>query len=75
MKIQNKLKQEYLISKGIDDFFTGISNAFHFFTDYFKAVISPPFEFAEIGRSLFMNYGKRSINMSDIYVRPLPMKG
>jgi phospholipid/cholesterol/gamma-HCH transport system permease protein len=62
MKIPNKQKQKYLISKEIDEFFTGISNAFNFFIDYFKAVVSPPFEFAEIGRQCYQ-IGCKSLSL------------
>jgi len=53
MKDQNKQKGKYLISKGVDDYFTGVSNAFHFVIEYFKEAFTPPFEFAEIARQCY----------------------
>jgi phospholipid/cholesterol/gamma-HCH transport system permease protein len=48
-----KTKDGYIISEGIDAFFSGVSNAFHFVIEYFKEVFTPPFEFAEIGRQCY----------------------
>jgi len=53
MDTQNKQKEKYLISEKVDDYFTGVSNAFHFVIEYFKEVFTTPFEFAEIGRQCY----------------------
>ncbi len=53
MEITTKQKQEYLISKGVDNFFTGVSNAFHFSIQYFKEVFLPPYEFGETIRQCY----------------------
>ncbi len=45
-----KLKQRegYFISRGVDDFFTGVYKASLFIAQFFKEAVRPPFEFKEI---------------------------
>ncbi len=39
---------KHLLSEGIDDFFTGVYNAYRFFISFFKEVVKPPFHFREV---------------------------
>lgn len=41
-------KQKYLISKGTDDFFIGLSKVYHFIIEFFKETFSLPFEWKEV---------------------------
>jgi len=41
-------KKEFLISKNIDDYFIGVSDAFKFVKRFFKELFKPPFYFKEI---------------------------
>ena len=41
-------KKKHVISKGLDGFFTDIYLVFKFIGQYFRQVVSPPFEFKEI---------------------------
>lgn len=43
-----KPKKKFLLSRNIDEFFTGIYNVYKFIILYFKEAFSPPFEFREI---------------------------
>lgn len=53
MEIVSKKKPKYYISKSIDKFFIGISNAFNFFIQYFKEAFLPPYEFMETLRQCY----------------------
>lgn len=42
------VKQKYLISKGLDDFFIGLSNVYRFIIEFFRELFSWPFEWKEV---------------------------
>lgn len=55
-----KEKGKYMISKGIDGFFSDLYSAFQFIIRFFKEVLKPPYEFKEIIRQCY-NVGFKSL--------------
>ena len=51
---------KYVISKGIDQFFTGIYEIFRFILQFFKEVFIPPYEFREVIKQFYL-IGYRSL--------------
>lgn len=51
--MNNSNTRTYLFTKGIDQYFTDIYNAYRFTTRFFKEVIKPPFHFREIINQCF----------------------
>lgn len=39
---------QYLVSKGVDDFFIEVTNLFRFILQFFKEAFTPPYEFQEV---------------------------
>lgn len=48
-----KTSRKYLITRKVDEFFSGISSAFQFTGRFFKELFTPPFEFKEIIRQCY----------------------
>jgi phospholipid/cholesterol/gamma-HCH transport system permease protein len=44
----NSALRKYLFSKGIDEYFTGVYNAYRFVIHFFKEVFKPPYHFREV---------------------------
>lgn len=55
-----KQPKEHFISRKIDDFFSGVYNAFRFMLRFFKEVFIPPYEFKEIIKQCY-EVGYRSL--------------
>jgi phospholipid/cholesterol/gamma-HCH transport system permease protein len=54
--------QKYVFTKGLDDYFTGVYNAYQYIGRFFKQAIQGPFEFREIVRQCY-----------DVGVKSLPL--
>jgi phospholipid/cholesterol/gamma-HCH transport system permease protein len=52
--------RKYVISKGLDQYFTGVSSAYRFIVRFFKEAFKPPFHFREIINQCF-EIGLRSL--------------
>ncbi|MEO6037458.1 MAG: ABC transporter permease [Saprospiraceae bacterium] len=52
--------KQYILTKGLDDLFTGIHSAFQFIGRFFRQAFQPPFEFQEIIRQCY-EVGYRSL--------------
>ena len=48
MKELAKDANQYLVSKGVDDFFIEVTNLFRFILQFFKEAFTPPYEFQEV---------------------------
>ncbi|TDH21432.1 ABC transporter permease [Segetibacter sp. 3557_3] len=55
-------REGYFISKGIDDFFSGVYRAGMFILRFFKEAVTPPFEFKEIVKQCY-EVGYRSLSL------------
>lgn len=55
-----KTSRKYLFTRKIDEFFSGINDAFRFTGRFFKELVTPPFEFKEIVRQCY-NVGYKSL--------------
>lgn len=62
MEIITPQKQEYFISRGIDNFFISTSTVFHFVVRYCKDAFLPPYEFKEIIRQCYQ-LGVKSLGL------------
>lgn len=65
MKRNQEGKREFVISRGMDDFFAGIYNAFKFMGRFFKEAVTPPYEFKEIVRQCY-EVGYKSLGLISI---------
>lgn len=54
--------QKYVVSKGLDELFSGIARAYRFVLQFFKQVLQPPFYFREIINQCF-EIGLRSLTL------------
>jgi len=54
--------KKYIISKGLDEFFTGVHKAYQFVIQYFKQAFVPPFHFSEIVNQCF-EIGLRALSL------------
>ena len=54
--------QKYVVSKGLDELFSGIARAYRFVIQFFKQVLQPPFHFREIINQCF-EIGLRSLTL------------
>lgn len=60
MALKEKSKGKYFLSKGIDQFFSDVYDAFKFVMRFFREVFRTPFEFQELTRQCF-EIGLRSL--------------
>jgi phospholipid/cholesterol/gamma-HCH transport system permease protein len=60
MSLNAANEKKYFISKGIDDFFTGIYEISRFIFQFFKEVFVPPYEFSETIKQCY-NVGYKSL--------------
>jgi phospholipid/cholesterol/gamma-HCH transport system permease protein len=49
----NNIHHKYIISKGLDEYFTGVNNAYKFTTLFFKEVFKKPFHLREVINQCF----------------------
>ncbi|MBC8004975.1 MAG: ABC transporter permease, partial [Verrucomicrobia bacterium] len=65
MNLNQKRPREYFLTKGLDDFFTGVYKAVKFMIRFFKEAFLPPFEFKEIVRQCY-EVGYKSLALISI---------
>jgi phospholipid/cholesterol/gamma-HCH transport system permease protein len=65
MKLNQKRPREYFLTRGLDDFFTGVYKACKFIIRFFKEAFHAPFEFREIVRQCY-EVGYKSLALISI---------
>jgi len=54
--------KKFLLSEGLDDFFSGVNKAYRFVIQYFRQAFKPPFHFSEVINQCF-EIGLRSLSL------------
>ena len=65
IKLNQKRRKEFVLSRRLDGFFTGIYDAFKFIVRFFKEAFLPPYEFKEIVRQCY-EVGYKSLGLISI---------
>lgn len=58
----NARNKKFLLSEGLDEFFTGVNKAWLFSGQFFRQVLKPPFHFSEVVNQCF-EIGLRSLSL------------